>query len=82
MSITAEQVRSVIADHADCSLEQAADDKHLAHDLSLDSLDRYELTMALEDEFGVRIPDEEADPLKTVGEIIALVERKVEGGAA
>lgn len=82
MSTTSERARAVIADQASCSVAQAEDEKHLAQDLGLDSLDRYELTMALEDEFGVRILDEEADPLKTVGQIVALVERKVEGGAA
>lgn len=82
MSTTAERTRAVIADQAGCNVAEVGDDKHLHGDLSLDSLDRYELTMALEDEFGIRIPDEEADQLKTVGEIVGLVKSKVNGGAA
>ena len=77
MKTTAERTREAIAEIAGCSIEQAADDKHLANDLDLDSLDRYELTLELEDEFGIDIPDEEADHLNTVGEIVALVESKV-----
>lgn len=82
MSTTTQRARAVIADQAGCAIEQAGDDQHLEHDLDFDSLDRYELTLGLEDEFGIVIPDEEASPLKTVGEVLALVERKVEGGAA
>lgn len=82
MSTTAKRTRQVIADQAGRSIEQADDELHLQQDLNLDSLDRYELTMALEDEFGVRITDAEVDPLNTVGQIVALVERKLEGGAS
>lgn len=77
MKTTAERTRQVIADVAGCSLEQAADDKNLAADLCLDSLDRYELTLELEDEFGIVILDKESAHLNTVGEIVALVESKV-----
>lgn len=74
---TAERTRQVIADNAGCSLEQAADDKYLTNDLGLDSMDRYELTIDLEDEFGIVILDKESAHLNTVGEIVALVESKV-----
>lgn len=77
MKTTAERTRKAIAEVAGCSIEQATDDKHLANDLDLDSLDRYELTIDLEDEFGIEIPDEDADHLNTVGEIVALVESRV-----
>lgn len=77
MKTTAERTRQVIADVASCSLEQAGDDKNLAADLGLDSLDRYELTLELEDEFGIVILDKESAHLNTVGEIVALVESKV-----
>lgn len=77
MKTTADRTRQVIADEASCSLEQAADDKHLTTDLGLDSLDRFELTIVLEDEFGIEITDEESAHLNTVGEIVALVESKV-----
>jgi acyl carrier protein len=46
-------------------------------DLDVDSLGVVELLMALEDNFGVKIPDEEAEQLTTVGEAIDLVEKKL-----
>ena len=46
-------------------------------DLEVDSLGVVELLMALEDNFGVQIPDEEAESLTTVGEAVDLVERKL-----
>jgi len=46
-------------------------------DLDVDSLGVVELLMALEDNFGVKIPDEEAEQITTVGEAIDLVEQKL-----
>jgi len=48
-------------------------------DLDVDSLGVVELLMALEDNFGVKIPDEEAEQITTVGEAIDLVEAKLNG---
>jgi acyl carrier protein len=48
-------------------------------DLEVDSLGVVELLMALEDNFGVQIPDEEAESLVTVGEAVDLVEQKLNG---
>jgi acyl carrier protein len=48
-------------------------------DLEVDSLGVVELLMALEDNFGVQIPDEEAESLLTVGEAVDLVAKKVNG---
>lgn len=77
MKTIADRTRQAIADVASCSIERAADDKDLANDLGLDSLDRYDLTLELEDEFSVVITDEESGHLKTVGEIVALMEHKM-----
>jgi len=48
-------------------------------DLDVDSLGVVELLMALEDNFGVKIPDEEAEQITTVGEAVDLVEKKLAG---
>lgn len=77
MNTTAERVKARIAYMAGCKVDQVADQQNLANDLGLDSLDRYELTMEIEDEFNIDIPDEDAAPLNTVGEVIVLVESKV-----
>ena len=54
-------------------------DAKFEEDLDVDSLGVVELLMALEDNFGVKIPDEEAEQITTVGEAIDLVEAKLNG---
>ncbi|MCB1246850.1 MAG: acyl carrier protein [Acidimicrobiia bacterium] len=54
-------------------------DATFEEDLEVDSLGVVELLMALEDNFGVQIPDEEAESLVTVGEAVDLVEKKING---
>ncbi len=51
----------------------------LEDDLEIDSLGVVELLMALEDAFGVKIPDEEAEDIRTVGETVDLLEAKLAG---
>ena len=54
-------------------------DAKFEEDLEVDSLGVVELLMALEDNFGVKIPDEEAEQIGTVGEAVDLVEKKLNG---
>ena len=65
--------------------QSCMDDVQLAHsledDLQLDSLDRVELTMALEEAFDLEIPDEKADKVTTVRDAVELVADMVEGPA-
>ena len=49
---------------------------HLQEDLNLDSLDRVELTLAIEEEFGIEIPDEDAEKIVTVGDIVKYIQDK------
>lgn len=51
---------------------------NLVDDLGADSLDMVEVPMVLEEEFGIRIGDEEVDPVNTVAELTALVQAKVD----
>lgn len=62
-------------------LEEAkiTEDAHFEEDLDVDSLGVVELLMALEDEFGVKIPDEEAESIMTVGQAIDVVHGKLRG---
>jgi acyl carrier protein len=55
------------------------DDAHFEEDLDVDSLGVVELLMALEDEFDVKIPDEDAESIMTVGQAIDLVHGKLGG---
>ncbi len=53
----------------------------LAKDLGLDSLDVTELTLGLEERFGIEIPDEELEDIGTVGDAVTLIEKKLSVGA-
>ncbi len=67
----------LMAEHLEIPKEQITRDATFADDLKVDSLGVVELLMALEDEFGITIPDEEAEKLATVGEAIDLVASKL-----
>lgn len=62
-----ERLRKIIADQLGVEEERVTPDAHFIEDLNADSLDLVELIMALEEEFGVEISDEEANNLTTVG---------------
>jgi acyl carrier protein len=79
MSSPAERVREIIVEQLGVNAEQVTDDAKFVEDLGADSLDTVELVMALEEEFGTEIPDEEAEKLTTVGEAIAYVQKIVGG---
>ncbi len=76
MSI-AERVCAQIAEQLGVKPEQVVPEASLIDDLGADSLDAVELVMAIEEEFGLEIPDEEAEQLQRVGEVIQYVERRV-----
>ena len=57
-------------------VEDITADKEIVKDLGADSLDVVEMLMKLEDEFGVTVPEEEAINIKTVGDIVTLIEKK------
>lgn len=77
MSSIAEKVKSVIAEQLGVKPEEVTDDAKFVDDLGADSLDTVELVMALEEEYGVEIPDEDAEKLTTVGEAIKYIEDKI-----
>jgi acyl carrier protein len=75
MSSPAERVKEIIVEQLGVNAEQLVPEAKFVEDLGADSLDTVELVMALEEEFGKEIPDEEAEKLTTVGEAIAYVEK-------
>ncbi|HIE48262.1 acyl carrier protein [Candidatus Bipolaricaulota bacterium] len=77
MSEIADRVREIIAEQLMADLEEVTDEASFVDDLGADSLDTVELIMEFEDEFGIEIPDEEAEKIQTVGEAIAYIERLV-----
>lgn len=73
----ADQVREIITERLDVSLAKVTDEARVVDDLKADSLDTIELTMEIEECFGIAIADAEAQTLRTVGDIIACVIRKL-----
>jgi len=76
MSEIAEKVKSIVAEQLGVKIEEVKEEAKFIDDLGADSLDTVELVMALEEEFGAEIPDEEAEKLTTVVEAINYITEK------
>jgi acyl carrier protein len=74
MSSIAEKVKEIVVNQLVVAPEQVVDDARFIEVLGADSLDQVELIMALEEEFGADIPDEEAEKLATVGDAVKYIE--------
>ena len=68
-----QKVRSVIVDQLGVSEEEVTQEASFSDDLGADSLDTVELVMALEEEFGTEIADEDAEKLTTVGKTVDYI---------
>lgn len=75
MSDKLETVKSIIAEQLGVSEDDITEESNLVDDLEADSLDVVELVMAFEDEFGVKVPDDELENVKTVGDIMKLLDK-------
>jgi len=71
-----EKVKSIIAEQLGVKQEEIKPESSFVDDLGADSLDTVELVMALEEEFGIEIPDEDAEKMTTVGEAMKYIEEK------
>ena len=74
MSSVEDQVRGIIAEQLGVKADEIKNDASFVDDLGADSLDTVELVMALEEEFGFEIPDEEAEKIVTVGDAVKYIE--------
>ncbi|BCZ17532.1 Acyl carrier protein AcpP [Helicobacter sp. NHP19-003] len=69
-----EDVQAVIVEQLNVSASQVTEEADFIKDLNADSLDVVELIMALEEKFGIEIPDEQAEKIKTVGDAIRFIQ--------
>lgn len=74
MSDIAAQVKNIIVDKLGVDAEEVTPEKSFTNDLGADSLDTVELIMEFEKEFGISIPDDQAEKISTVGDAIAYIE--------
>lgn len=76
MAAVADKIKSIIAEQLGVKVEEVTPQASFIDDLGADSLDTVELIMALEEEFSVEIPDEDAEKMTTVGDAIRYIEEK------
>jgi acyl carrier protein len=69
------KVKEIVAEKAECEISEVNDQTNLEETLGMDSLDRVELLMEMEKEFGITIPDDDADKVITTKDCVDLVER-------
>lgn len=74
MASVFDRVKHIVVEQLGVSAEEVAPESSFVDDLGADSLDVVELVMALEEEFGVEIPDEDAEKIATVGEAVKYIE--------
>lgn len=70
-----EKIQEMIAETLGIEAEKITENAAFKEDLGADSLDLFELVMALEDEYGVEIPTEELEKMLTVGDVVRYVEK-------
>jgi acyl carrier protein len=76
------QVQRVVAKTLKIDMEKVTEESHIYHDLDADSLAVVELTIDLEDEFGIKIPDDDVENLYTVRQIANYIEQELAATAA
>jgi len=69
-----DEIKEVVCEQLDCEADKITESSKFQEDLNADSLDVVELVMALEEKFDIEIPDEEAEKLLTVGDVIKYIE--------
>ena len=69
-----EKIKEILAAQFDVDSDSIEMTTNIADDLSADSLDVVEILMNIEDEFGIEIPDEAIEEIKTVGDLVSYIE--------
>ncbi len=72
-----QKVKEIIVEQLGVDISEVVESASFIDDLGADSLDTVELVMAFEEQFGIEIPDEDADQIATVGAAIEYLEKKI-----
>ena len=78
MSSTRDKVKECIVEQLGVNEEEVTDEASFIDDLGADSLDIVELVMAFEEEFGIDVPDDGAEKLQSVGDVVRYIEENAE----
>ncbi len=78
----AEKVKKIISEQLNVKEDEITDVSSFVDDLGADSLDTVELVMAFEEEFGIEIPDEDAEKIRTVVDAVKYIAEKSQGQEA
>ncbi|HEX2897313.1 MAG TPA: acyl carrier protein [candidate division Zixibacteria bacterium] len=78
MASVDERVKNIIVEQLGVEESQVTDSAKFVEDLGADSLDTVELVMALEEEFSIEIPDEDAEKIATVGDAVTYISEHAE----
>lgn len=73
-----DRVKEIIVEQLGVNPDQVTSEAKFIEDLGADSLDTVELVMAFEEEFGAEIPDEDAEKMQTVGDVVKYIEERGE----
>ena len=71
-----DDIKEVVVEQLSVSADEVKEDAKFVEDLGADSLDVVELVMALEEKFDIEIPDEEAEKIQTVADVVTYIESK------
>ena len=72
-----EKVKEIIVEQLGVNENDVTIDTHLMKDLEADSLDAVEIIMAMEDEYGIEIPDEDAEKFQSVSDLVKFIEANI-----
>ncbi len=72
-----ETIQAVIAEQLEIDVSQVTPEAEFVKDLGVDSLDVVELIMALEEKFGIEIPDEQAEKIVNVGDVMRYIKKQL-----
>ncbi len=78
MQALSERVNSIVTDQLGVDKESLSPEANLLDDLGADSLDVVELVMALEEAFGIEVPDDDVENIRTIGDIVQYIEARAQ----